>query len=188
MTQNNQLTFEERMRLDRAPLPLKIYKGMGGKFGAMRMMFKRPWQNDPDRKQDGVIFIEMAPAIGKNQYDWENQKVKFAIGINDIGHIIDFFNTPSRYIEQEDNNKIKVQVYHDTNAGTANAGKDIKILSISKTKGQDNYIFQIAQKVNGGKFKNTSTTLSNSEAAVMIELLKAAVPAMLCWTGIGLEE
>lgn len=187
MTQYSEMTFDERQKVDRAPLPFKIYKGMGGKFGAMRMMFKRPWQNELDRKQEGVIFIEMAPATGRNVYDWENQKVKFAIGITDIGKLINFFTNTKQYVTENDPNVAKVDILHDKNAGTANKGKDIKILSISKTKGRDSFFFGIAKK-NGSSYDNISVPIAADEAIVMLELFKAAVSAMLAWTAIGLEE
>ena len=77
-------TFEDRAKREKTPLPFKVYKGVKGKFGAMRLNFKRPYTNDNNaKKQEGVLFLEAAPPTGAGSYDWENKKIIFAMGLVD---------------------------------------------------------------------------------------------------------
>jgi hypothetical protein len=82
--------FEERARKEKTPIQYRIYKGIKGTLGALRFTLKRPYTNVTSKKAEGFVFLEVAPAIGQNVYDWENQKITMALSVNDISKIILF--------------------------------------------------------------------------------------------------
>lgn len=178
------MTFDERQRVEKAPLPLKIFKGIKGKFGAMRLTMKRPWSNEYNRKQEGVLFLEMAPPVGNNIYDWEEGKIIFALGLGDVSKLLHFFKSPTQY---EENGNYSISVYHDKNAGTKDKGKDKKILSINKSKDRTNFFFLLTEK-ESNKEKKATVPLAPPEAIAFMTLLEAAIPAILSWTAIGTEK
>jgi hypothetical protein len=181
--------FEEKLREDRAPLQYKLFKGLTGKFGALRLGFKRPWTNkNNSNKQEGILFLEMAPPLGNNIYDWENNKLVFSLAINDVGKLVHYFKSPKKYFSDK-YDSCQIQLLHDKNAGTKDKGKEFKTLSISKSTNMNNFMVSLRYvnkdlNIN----KEAKITLAPDEAIILDELLKASIPASLAWTAIGLEE
>lgn len=143
---------------------------------------KRPWSNDFGKKQEGVLFLEMAPPIGNNVYDWENGKIILALGMPDVPKLLHFFKSPNQY--KGEDGTLKVSIYHDKNAGTKDKGKHIKQLTISKPEDRSNFFFNLSEKNNGVERK-ASLPVAPEEAMALMTLLESSIPSMLSWTPIG---
>ena len=172
----NERTYEERAREEKFPLQLKIYKGMSGSLGAMRWNLKKAWTDS--HKAEGVVFLEMCPTIGPNNYDWKNQKMIMALGITDIPKIILYLRSHKLY---ETQNKVnELSIYHDKGAGTASKGQSTKTLSVSHSDETHNFFFKMYQK-DGDKTMSATVTASPGEALAIGVLLQAAIPRILAW-------
>ena len=143
---------------------------------------KRPWSNDFNKKQEGVLFLEMAPPIGNNVYDWEEGKIILALGMADVPKLLHFFKSPGQY--KDDNGGISISIYHDKNAGTKDKGKHIKTLSINKPVDRTNFFLSLVEKDNGRE-KKASLPIAPEEAITFMTLLETAIPVLLSWTAIG---
>jgi len=171
--------YEERARREKAPMQYRIYKGIKGKSGAMRLNLKRPYTNPDPKKSEGVLFLEMAPSVGPNDYDWENQKIIMALSIVDIPKIILYLRSPGHSSFERTDGKLKL--LHDKGAGTAKKGQDVKTLEIVKSDRTANFLFNMYQNSNG-KNISASVPVSPDEAIVIGTLLQAAIPVILAWT------
>lgn len=172
-----QADFEAKMKEMKAPLPFKIFKGVKGKFGAMRLNFKKPYTNEPGKKQEGVLFLEMAPPKTNNIYDWDN-KIILALNITDISKLLYFFKAPQKHVDKNNSDNLKVTIYHDKDAGTANEGKNVKILDISKSKDRTNFFMSLKDKGNNSQ---ANVTVSPDEAIAIMTLLEYSIPSILSW-------
>jgi len=173
-------SFEERSRREKSPMQYRIYKGIKGTLGAMRINLKRPYTNKDSKKSEGVLFLEMAPTVGPNIYDWEKQKMVMALSIVDIPKIILYLRNPNHKVFDRTDNKLKL--IHDKNAGTAKKGQTVKILEIGKPKDMNNFMFNMSEKQDGQPYASAGVTVSPDEAIVMGTLLQAAIPIILSWT------
>jgi hypothetical protein len=151
------------------PLVFAIYKGVSGKYGCFQFKLANAYDN-PNRPEriDGGVFIEAAPAVGSNKYDWEN-KIVFALSVSDIGKIL---NDGLRGGE--------VSIFHDPGAKSDKANITKKSLKI--TKGQKGGYFWSLREETAGREKTVSIPVSNDEATVIAELLKVAIPKILGWS------
>jgi len=182
-------SFKERQKEGKWPLPFEIYKGVKGNHGALRICLKRPYSemdSDSDRKEklDGVVFIEAAPAVGPNQYDWEKSKTQMALGISDLAKVICFLKSPGKYVDSADPTVAKLSIYHDPGAGSENARAKIKTFNISKKQDMNNFMFSLMTK-SGEKQINANIPVSPEEATAISILLEAAIPAIISWTAMG---
>lgn len=171
-------SFEERARREKAPMQYRIYKGITGRSGALRLNLKRPYTSPDPKKSEGVIFLEMAPSVGPNDYDWENQKIIMALSIVDIPKIIQYLRSPTHVDFERSGGKLKL--IHDKNAGTAKKGQDMKTLEIVKSDRTTNFLFNMYQ-VQGEKSISATVPVSTDEALVIGTLLQAAIPTILSW-------
>jgi len=172
-------SFEEQARREKAPIQYRIYKGIKGNLGAMRLNLKRPYTSNDPRKAEGVLFLEMVPAIGPNVYDWDNQKMIMALSIVDIPKIILYLRSPGHKVFED---RGKLSLMHDKGAGTARKGQDIKTLEIQKPSDRNNFMFSMYEKANGSPRAKAAVTVSPEEAIVLGTLLQQAIPIILSWT------
>lgn len=150
------------------PLVYAIYKGVSGKFGCFQFKLAPAYDN-PNRpeRMEGGVFIEAAPAVAANKYDWE-KKIIFALSPSDIGKVL---NDGLR--------KGDVSIFHDPGAKSAKANVTKKSLKITKgTKG--GYFWSLREETAGAE-KSVNIPVSDDEASVIAELLKAAIPKILGW-------
>ncbi len=179
MTEQNQAkTFRERQKEQRLPIQFALYKGVSGKFGALRLNLKKAYMDDRRDKDDGCVFLEMAPAVGPNNYDWENGKITMALGISDIPKIILFLQAPGHSTFSKSDGKLKL--YHDKGAGTASKGQDTTNLTIEKPADYDNFFVSVYQK-RGDSVREAKVSVSQDEAIAMGILLREAIPQILAW-------
>jgi len=178
----SEMSYEERAREEKAPLQWKSYKGMKGKFGAMRLNLKKAWTSGDIRKAEGVVFLEMAPTIGPNNYDWQNQKMIMALGITDIPKVILYLRNPSHVIFKDRNDPSKKQllIYHDKGAGTNTKGQNVKTLQVVKPDDAYSFFFTMYQK-EGTKETTATVPISPDEAIAIGTLLQAAITQVLAW-------
>lgn len=144
------------------------------------MNLKKAW-SDPEIKRggEGVIFLEMAPAVGKNQYDWQNQKIVIALSIQDISKIILYLRAPAHPMFAKTDGKLSI--FHDKGAGTASRGQETKTLTFAKYADRENFFVSMSQKEISGARTEASIPLSPDEAIAMVALFEAAIPAILAW-------
>lgn len=172
-------SFDEKARREKAPIQYRIYKGIRGKAGAMRLNLKRPYTSPDPKKSEGVLFLEMAPAVGPNDYDWKNQKMVIALSIVDIPKIILYLRNPGHSIFEQTDGKLKL--LHDKGAGTAKRGQEVKTLEVVKSDTTANYMFNMYQKSDGNNI-SASVPVAPDEAIAIGTLLQAAIPIILSWT------
>jgi hypothetical protein len=151
------------------PLVYAVYKGVSGKYGCFQFKLATAYDNPnrPDRMEGGV-FIEAAQAVGPNKYDWDN-KIVFALSASDIGKIL---NDGLRNGD--------VSIFHDPGAKSRRANITKKSLKI--TKGNKGGFFWALREETAGREKIVSIPVSNDEATIIAELLKAAIPKILGWS------
>lgn len=179
MTEQNK-TFRERQREQRLPLQYALYKGVRGKFGALRLNLKKAYQDDRRDRDDGCVFIEMAPAVGPNNYDWENSKVTMALSIVDIPKILLYLRAPKHPAFQTEKAGGKLKIYHDRGAGTSTRGQDTTNLTVEKPVDKDSFFFSVYQNKNGSA-KSAMVPVSPDEAIAVGTLLQTAIPLILAW-------
>ena len=150
------------------PIVYAIYKGMSGKFGCFQFKLAPAYDNPnrPDRMEGGV-FIEAAPAVGPNKYDWNN-KIIFALSVTDIGKIL------HDGLRQGD-----INIFHDPGAKTQRANVTRKSLKV--TRGPKGGFFWALREETAGNDKQVQIPVSDDEATVIAELFKASIPKILGW-------
>jgi hypothetical protein len=157
-TQNDQ---EKAQR----PLTYKIYKGMGGKQGCFQFSLAPAYTSK--KKDEGAVFIEAAPAIGKNKYDWDN-KIIFALSASDIGTFLTGFKQG------------KFEIYHDPDAQTERRGSRAKKLSLASGEQAGTYFLGLSE-TQGDTRKEARISLQPQEARILNNLLESALPRVLGW-------
>ncbi|MHA2065168.1 MAG: hypothetical protein ACXABY_12400 [Candidatus Thorarchaeota archaeon] len=178
---NDGKTFEDLQWENKWPMKFTLYKGVTGKLGALRLQLKTPYQPRRDGTRDkpeGCVFLEMAPAVGNNVYDWKNSKITIALNVTDIPKVLMYLRAPGHKMFKKTDGKLKI--YHDRRAGTADRGKDVTSLEFDCPPDKDNMFVRAFQKRNGSQ-KTATITISPDEALAMGTLLQAAIPTILAW-------
>jgi len=173
------------------PITYKVFKGMGGGHGAVNFSLSAPHfyrgteKNftgyDGENKQaiydgkdgwklrDGCVFVEMAPTIGKNVYDWDN-KITFALSVNDMSQLLLGLRTGD-----------EVKLMHDPGAGTDNKGQVSKYMTFNSPNGTKiGGFLYLTQIINDDK-RNYKVPLSGAEVVALGELLRVALTRALAW-------
>jgi len=175
------------------PLQFSIYKGTGGKWGAVQFNMQKPHQvcneckkrdytgslfeccNVKTEARDGALFLEITSAKDKNQYDW-NKKVTVALSITDVSKLLYGLRTAKEGSE--------VKLMHDPGAKTEVAGKIQKHVTLSSPQGPaKGFMLNVAQfsGQQGDKLIHT-VPLSPEEALTLSTLFAAAIPKLLAWS------
>lgn len=173
------------------PLQHAIYKGTGGKFGAMQLNLQEPHFYEVNSKKrdytgeqaldaigkikegwrmrEGAIFLEMSSAKGKNVYDWEN-KIVMALSVTDMGKL-------SLALLTGDG----CSIMHDPGAKTESQGAVTKALKVISPKGTKEGAFATLSKTAGGQTVKHSVPLTGDEVVVLGQLLRSAITKSLNW-------
>lgn len=163
------------MNNNQRPLQYKIYKGIKGKFGAIRFGLLPAYVNSGNNnKPEGAVFVEAAPTIGVNNYDWENSKIVFALKVTDIGKILSFLKTK---------NESNLILLHDTGLSKGQPqGELVTILNISRpNETMKSFWVNMSQKEQGSVKNEVKIPISIDEMFVIYTLLEAAIPRILAW-------
>jgi hypothetical protein len=170
-------------------LQYAVYKGTGGKFGAIQFNFQPPHYYREKQKdftgvnalddngrmkegwktRDGCVFMEITSTKEANVYDWEN-KVTIALSVNDLGKILLGLRTG------ED-----VKLMHDPGAKSESAGAVRKHLNISSPKGTTAGCIVSVSMIAGDQEKKHMVPLTGDELLVLATLVQAAIPRALGW-------
>ena len=142
-----------------------IYKGLGGKNGAVQFRLN-PFYANRERPV-GCIFVEAAPAIDKNTYDWDNGKISMALGIPDIGEIISSLRTGCKLFHKDERNGLSKTF--ELSVGDERNGKPTWMLNITQTGGAED------------KQRKVSLPITSGEMAVLDNLLKTALSLIIGW-------
>lgn len=81
--------------------PYKIYK----KNAAAQFVTIKPRIEDGKVSKEGAILLEVAKSIGEKKFDWQN-KISFAIGIQDLKQLFENVEAPPRLIHQTPNSPL----------------------------------------------------------------------------------
>ena len=173
-----------------------IYKGTGGKFGAIQFNLQSPhYYRGKDKSFDGkfkgesifevvegktklkegwkiregCVFMEIASPKGKNVYDWEN-KIIMALSITDQGKIL------LALVTGDDCNLV-----HDPGAKTEAQGSVKKYLSITSPKGPVVGVIFKATHVSGPDKRSHTVPLTGDEVLVLRTLFQTAISKTLNW-------
>lgn len=171
------------------PLQYAVYKGTGGKFGAIQFNLQQPHFYagkqkdftgseafefvDGKRKlkegwklREGCIFLEITSAKDRNVYDWEN-KVIMALSVNDMGKLLVGLKIPG-----------KTEIMHDPHAKTEKQNTVKKFLNC--TLSEKGALFSVTQ-VAGGEKRSHSVPLSPDEVVILRRLLEKGITTALGW-------
>lgn len=167
------------------PLQYSIYKGTGGKFGAIQFNFQKPHfynQKEKDftgaqaleggrrkegwKEREGCIFLEITSAKDKNVYDWE-KKVIMALSVHDMAKLLTGLNRAG-----------KTEIMHDPNAKSEKQGLVKKFLNV--TLSEKGALFSVTQS-SGGENTSHSVPLSPDEVVALRILLEQAIVKALNW-------
>lgn len=170
------------------PQQFSIYKGTGGKFGALQFDLQLPhYYKDKQKdftgeqaldgyklregwnRREGAVFLQATSAVDKNVYDWE-KKIIFALSIQDMGKVVFTLITGE-----------ECKLMHDPGAKSETAGTIKKYLSILSPNGTSaGCVVTLSQTV-GGETRRHTVPMDGSELIVLRQLLQAAIPRALGW-------
>jgi hypothetical protein len=176
------------------PLQYAVYKGTGGKFGALQFNLQRPhYVNGKQRdftgaialeevdgrrkleegwkERPGCVFLEITSTKDgqKNVYDWD-QKVIMALSVNDMGKILLTLATGQ-----------ECKIMHDPNAKGENQGAIKKWLTVTSPKGTiQGVMFSVSMNAAGDERRHT-VPLTGDEVMVLRTLLQQAINRSVNW-------
>lgn len=173
-------------------LQYAVYKGMSGKFGAAQFNFQpahfykdkqkdftgdraldqdgRILEDQGWRQREGAVFLEVAPPLGQNKYDWE-KKVTIALSVTDMGKIVHHLTTGT-----------ECKITHDPGAKSERQGEIKKYLNLTSPSGimDKGCLLSVSQTAGDDKVSYT-VPLSPDECLVIRQLMLTAVSRALQW-------
>jgi len=168
-----------------SPLQYAVYKGTGGKFGALQFNLQKPHYyrdkakdftgeqaldngklKDGWKIREGCVFLEITSAKDKNVYDWD-AKIIMALSVSDIGKLLLGLSK-----------KGDTEIMHDPNAKTESQGSVKKFLNVKVS--DQGALFVVTQTSAGDKRTHT-VPASPDEVVVLRQLLGSAISASLSW-------
>lgn len=166
-------------------LQFAIYKGTGGKHGAIQFHLQKPHYYAGKQKdftgadaldgyklrdgwkiREGCIFMEITSTTEKNVYDWNN-KIILALSVADMGKLLAGLNKLG-----------ETKIMHDPGAKSSSAGETKKFLTV--TLSDKGAMFHCKQSANG-EDKAHSVPLSPDEVVTLRVLLQHAIVTSLNW-------
>ncbi len=165
-----------------------VYKGTGGKFGALQFDLQLPHfykekqkdytgeqaldgfkLNEGWNKREGAVFLQASSAVGKNDYDWE-KKIVFAMSVSDMSKVIQSLMTGE-----------ECKLMHDPGAKSESQGAVKKFLNIKSPQGTAVGVMVSLSQTAGGETRTHTVPLDASEVIALRLLLQAAIPKALNW-------
>lgn len=177
------------------PQQYAIYKGMGGKYGAVQFNFQAPHFYHPETKEkdfvgtkasasqlrwkirEGAVFVDITSVKSgeKNSYDWDN-KVTVALSVNDLGKVVYFLKTG-----KDSRGDSELKLLHDPGAKSDSSGKVQKHIMLTSPNGiAKGFMLNIAQVI-GKERKAHSVPVSGDETMILATLFQTAIARALAW-------
>jgi hypothetical protein len=171
------------------PIKYAIYKGMGGKFGAVQFSLAAPVfvcevckhrnymvpEHDGNSTcsgdmpvREGAVFVDVANTTAPNIYDWEHKTI-FAMSVTDMGKILSGLRAGT-----------EVKLLHDPGAQTEKQGQVTKTLSFGAQTDRG-CLFNMYEKNKSGEEKKFMIPLTPDEVTVIGTLIARAIPLVLAW-------
>lgn len=166
-------------------LQYAVYKGTGGKFGALQFNLQKPHYykdkakdftgnqaledgklKDGWKVREGCVFLEITSAKDKNVYDWD-AKIVMALSVSDIGKLLLGLTK-----------KGDVEIMHDPGAKTESQGAVKKFLNVKVS--DQGALFSCTHTSSGEKRSHT-VPVSPDEVVVLQRLLGSAISSSLGW-------
>ncbi|MHA1290606.1 MAG: hypothetical protein ACTSPB_24745 [Candidatus Thorarchaeota archaeon] len=148
------------------PAPYTFYKGKA----ALRVTIipaKEVQNGQYTNTEPGMILLEIAPAKGKQSYDWD-KKIVFSLNPAEVASI-----------EVNRLSKKATSLFHDPNMKSDKQGQVTKSLKINSVQ-NGGYAFNFLESNNGTKH-NVSIVLSASEYYLFRMLIENGVLRTLGW-------
>lgn len=169
---------------DKRPLQYAIYKGINGKNGVLQFDLK-PFDPDmikegmsakeKDKAKKGAVFIDAAKAIGKSQYDYEND-IKFSMSESDLAQFLMGTNSGA------DEDTELVNIYHKIERNGQDVSKSLRVKQgrTDEKSGLPTFMVTLTEK-GGGADKLVTVPVSAVEMLTLRKLFEAALPRILGW-------
>lgn len=170
------------------PQQFAVYKGTGGKFGALQFDLQLPhYYKDKQKdytgeqaldgfktkegwnRREGAVFLQATTAVDKNVYDWE-KKIIFALSVQDMAKVVLSLSTGE-----------ECKLMHDPGAKSDTAGAIKKYLNISSPNGTVNGCMVTLSQTSGGETRRHTVPMDGSEVIALRQLLLTAIPRALGW-------
>lgn len=129
---------------------------------------KKSEKGYPFVDREGVVLLEIAPAIGDRKYNWE-QKITFSLNAMEIATLL-----------QKVRKNEEFKAFHDPNMGSADQSLIQKGLMVKRSDKSDGIGFFLNEK-NNGDTKKYMFIMSPEEFELVNILLRDAVPTILGW-------
>lgn len=189
------------------PMQYPIYKGTGGRFGAIQFNFQGPHfycgkQKDYTgseafetvdgrrklkanwKEREGCVFVEITRAVDKNKYDW-NQKIIMALSVNDLGKLLYFLTTGKssnpKEREREGKPTNSMTIMHDPNAKSDRAGETQKYLRVYSPNGTAEGCLITVTQIEKGEKREHTVPVTGDEVIALRTLVQAAISSALSW-------
>jgi hypothetical protein len=126
--------------------------------------------------REGCVFIEMAPTVGKNKYDW-NERISFALSPGDMSKILFAIRT------QGGDKSANIKILHDPFAKTQKAGQVTKNLFMSwPGTARKGALLTLSMSDKPKNVKKSHTVpLNGEELLLLTTLLESSIPRVLGW-------
>lgn len=183
-----------------SPLQLAVYKGMGGRNGAVQFGVQEPhwyvrrgdtllrnydgrwikdeWLKDfPDltakdlTSREGAVFLTIASATGKNEYNWK-EKITVALSITDL----------SKLLLVLEGKAPEVKLMHDPGAKSDAQGQVHKYCTFRSPEGiKTGVLIEVAESMKGGDTVRHMVPLNQDETLLLAVCFRAVIPKCLGW-------
>ncbi len=171
-----------------SPQQYSVYKGTGGKFGALQFDLQLPhFYKDKQKdytgeqaldgfklregwnRREGAVFLQATSAVEKNVYDWD-KKIIFALSIQDMGAVNHCLLTGQ-----------EAKLMHDPGAKSDSQGAVKKYLTIQSPNGTAEGCIVTLSQTSGGETRRHTVPMTGAEVIVLRSLLQAAMARALGW-------
>lgn len=141
--------------------PYKIYK----KNAAAQFVTIKPRIDDGKITKEGAILLEVAKSIGEKKFDWQN-KISFAIGIQDLKQLFENVENPPRLIHQTPNSTLTKSLEFQPGQG----------------RYEGTFMLKLAQKNSSNNESNmVAVPLSSGEKDMLFRMMDKYSLYMLGW-------
>lgn len=163
------------------PCQYAIYKGIKSTNSAVQFNLSRfdpvraaqfEDRKTQEKEKKGHLLIDMAPACGPNQYDWDKD-IKFSMTEVDMAQFV------TGTASMKEQGETCVELVHKLEKEGASITKSLKLVQGGEYRGEPTWMLQMSSTEGGGR--RCSMPISRSELWTIRTLFEAAVPVILGW-------